>query len=147
MLDACFQVKNASIVYIHLIYKGVSEKNTSKIILIWTISVITESGNVSKTAFPFRQFFHIPRAPSAVPLCLAGLTYLWLQVSPRCKWALPSPGMLRSVLWQLDTDVSGQLIGLVLKDQAVFLGSLNLEYGTSQNQQLKRLCTLICLYY
>ena len=40
-----------------------------------------------------------------------------------------SSGMLRSVDWQLVTDVSGQRIGPILKGQAVQEGCLTLEYG------------------
>ena len=40
-----------------------------------------------------------------------------------------SSGMLRSVDWQLVTDVSGQRICPILKGQAVQEGCLTLEYG------------------
>jgi hypothetical protein len=37
------------------------------------------------------------------------------------RWDLRSSGMLRSVDWQLVTDISGQLTGLIRKDQAELL--------------------------
>jgi hypothetical protein len=80
MLDAHFYVKNASIVYIHLLYERVSENNTPKNIAIWTISVFVESVHISKTAFRLRPVGHKLRAPSAVALCLACLNYTLPQV-------------------------------------------------------------------
>ena len=44
------------------------------------------------------------------------------------SWVLHSSGMLRSVNWQLVTDISGQIINPIFKGQAIH--SLTLEDGT-----------------
>jgi hypothetical protein len=43
----------------------------------------------------------------------------WLQASSAVKWDLLSFGMLRSVVWWLCTDVSGQPIGHIFKGKSV----------------------------
>jgi hypothetical protein len=61
------------------------------------------------------------------------IPFLWFmrdfRLPQRCRWALCSSGVLRSLSWFVGTDVSRKPIGLIFKGQAV-QGCLTLKDGT-----------------
>ena len=56
------------------------------------------------------------------------------KLPPECKWDFRSSEILRSVIWSLVTDVSGQPLGAIIKGQAdqevPFFDRLALKGGT-----------------
>jgi len=68
----------------------------------------------------------------------------------RCKWDLPSFGILRSVYWQFITDVSGQPIGPIFKGSPLEVGSIGCSetlvrnYNSALRKTLQRTQISVC---